>query len=176
MQNRKQKAATRKIDPLAFLDEIAKNFKRSKTHCWNNDEKPTTVQSTIFVLKLIIFYAKNPKTPFIVSNSTFYNLTKTPVSELRAIKECMSKKFLVAFSEGKGIKCWYSGKELMFQRFSGLNMLSIDQGDPSMKSDDHGQTWYVCSWGINRLKGNASSQQLRRYLEELQGILLDHVV
>ena len=72
----KQKVATRKIDPLAFLDEIARSFRISKMHCWKNDEKPTTLQSTIFVLKLIIFYAKNPKTPFTVLKSTFYNLKK----------------------------------------------------------------------------------------------------
>ncbi len=58
----------------------------------------------------------------------------------------------------------------MLLSFSGSNMFSIDQGNPSMNSDDHGQTWYVCSWGISRLKGNASTQQLRGYLEEIQGI------
>jgi hypothetical protein len=104
----------------------------------------------------------------------FLQPKKTPVSELQAIKKNMWKKILKDFPEGKGIKCWYTGKELLLKSCSGLNMLSIDQGDSSMKSDDQGQTWYVCSWGINWLKGSASTQQLRRFLEELQGIPCDH--
>ena len=124
-----RKAATRIIDPLSFLGEVAKNFRISRTHCWKKNEKPTILQLTVLVLKLITFNANHPKTPFTVSKSTFSNLKKTPVSELQAIEKCISKKFLNDFSEGKGIKCWYTGKELVLQSCSGFNKLSIDQGE-----------------------------------------------
>ena len=37
-------------------------------------------------------------------------------------------------------------------------MLSFDQGNPILKSDDPGQTWLLSVWGMNRYKSESPDE------------------
>ena len=45
---------------------------------------------------------------------------------------------------------------------TGFTMLSFDQGNPTLKSDDTGQTWLISAWFMNKYKGGMSQDIFRR--------------
>ena len=52
--------------------------------------------------------------------------------------------------------CFYSGLEVVPLTHAGSAMLSFDQGNPTLKSDDPGQTWQITTWFMNCYKGGMS--------------------
>jgi hypothetical protein len=68
----------------------------------------------------------------------------------------LQKGFLVEFLDGKGISCFYSGIEVVPLTHAGFAMLSFDQENQTLKSDDPGKTWLLSAWGMNRHKGGMS--------------------
>ena len=46
-------------------------------------------------------------------------------------------------------------------------MFSIDQGNPSLKSDAEGQTWYICTWWGNKYKMNMRPKEFRAHMDHL---------
>jgi hypothetical protein len=43
-------------------------------------------------------------------------------------------------------------------------MLSFDQGNPTLESDDPGQTWLLSSWGMNKSNGGMTPDELYRHM------------
>ena len=43
-------------------------------------------------------------------------------------------------------------------------MLSFDQGNPSLKSDDPGQTWLISTWFMNRYKNDMSPVAFKEHM------------
>jgi len=58
----------------------------------------------------------------------------------------LQKRFLVEFPDGKGILCFYSWIEVVPLTHAGFGILSFDQGNLTLKSDDPGQTWLLSAW------------------------------
>jgi hypothetical protein len=46
-------------------------------------------------------------------------------------------------------------------------MFSIDQGNPSLKSDAEGQTWYICTWWGNKYKMNMRPKEFSAHMDHL---------
>jgi hypothetical protein len=105
---------------------------------------------------VVINQARNPDTPFVVTETTFSDLRSKTEDELEAMLEVLKKQFIKVFPDGKGITCFYSGLEVVPLTHAGHKMLSFDQGNPSLKSDAPGQTWIISSWFMNKYKNNMS--------------------
>ena len=116
---------------------------------------------------LLIHYATNPKTPFIVMETTFSELRDKTEDELEAMLVHLQKQFLVKFLDGKGITCFYSGIEVVPLTHAGFAMLSFDQGNPTLKSNDPGQTWLLSAWGMNKYKGGMSPEKFCSHMNYL---------
>ncbi len=69
--------------------------------------------------------------------------------------------------DGKGISCFYSGIEVVPLTNARFAMLSFDQGNPTLKSDDPGQTWLLSVWGMNRYKGGMSPDEFYEHVNYL---------
>jgi hypothetical protein len=80
----------------------------------------------------------------------------------------LQKRFIKKFSDGKGITCFYSGLEVVPLTHAGFTMLSFHQGNPTLKSDDPGQTWLISAWFMNKFKGGMSPDIFRRHMKFLK--------
>ena len=98
-----------------------------------------------------------------MTETSFSDLNKTE-DELEAILEVLKKQFFKLFPDGKGITCFYSGLEVVPLTHAGDQMLSFDQGNPSLKSDAPGQTWIISSWFMNKYKNDMSPDIFRRHM------------
>jgi len=78
--------------------------------------------------------------------------------------EVLKKQFLKVFPDGKGIKCFYSGLEVVPLTHAGDTMLSFDQGNPTLKSDDPGQTWVISTWLMNKYKNDMSPVAFKEHM------------
>ena len=75
--------------------------------------------------------------------------------------------YYMEFQDGKRISCFYSGIEFVPLTQAGFTMLSFDQGNPTLKSDDPGQTSLLSVWGMNRYKGGMSPDELYEHMNYL---------
>ena len=91
-----------------------------------------------------------------MTETSFSDLRDKTEDELEAMLEVLKKRFIKVFPDGKGITCFYSGLEVVPLTHAGDTMLSFDQGNPTLKSDDPGQTWLVSAWFMNKYKGGMS--------------------
>ncbi len=139
---------------FAFFKARINSFRTSTSHSWNN--KPTPTESEVFMLQVVIYHATHPDTPFLVTETSFSDLRNKTEKELKAILEVLKKQFVKLFPDGKGITCFYSGLEVVPLTHAGSAMLSFDQGNPTLKSDDRGQTWRISTWFMNKYKGGMS--------------------
>jgi hypothetical protein len=87
---------------------------------------------------VLFHYAANRNTPFIVAETTFLDLRNKTEDELKPMLEHLQKQFIVEF-----LSCFYSGLEVVPLTYTGFSMLSFDQGNPTLKLDDPGQTWLL---------------------------------
>jgi hypothetical protein len=71
------------------------------------------------------------------------------------------------FPDGKRISCFYSGIEVVPLTQAGFTMFPFDQGNPTLKSDDPGQTLLLSAWGMNRYKGGMSPDELYEHMNYL---------
>jgi hypothetical protein len=150
---------------LAFLKAKAKSFITSTSHSWDNP--PTPAQSEVFLFQVVIDQASNPNTPFTVTERTFSDLRDMTDVELQARLEDLKQQFIDLFPDGKGITCFYSGLEVVPLTHAGSAMLSFDQGNPTLKSDDPGQTWIISTWLMNRYKNDMSPVAFREHMDYL---------
>jgi len=95
------------------------------------------------LLQVVIYHATNPDTPFVVTETSFSNLRDKTEDELEDMLEVLKKQFIKEFPNGKGITRFYSGLEVVPLTHTGSAMLSFDQGNPTLKPDDPGQTWQI---------------------------------
>jgi hypothetical protein len=95
------------------------------------------------MFQVLFHSAANPNTPFIVAETTFLDLRNKTEDELKPMLEHLQKQFIVEFPDGMGILCFYSGLEVVPLTYTGFSMLSFDQGNPTLKLDDPGQTWLL---------------------------------
>jgi hypothetical protein len=155
-KSRGDKNSTRKVAEVtstknfAFFKARTASFMSSTLHSWNNT--PTKAQSEVFMLHVVIYQATNPDTPFVVTETSFSDLRNKTEDELEAMLEVLKTQFIKVFPDGKGITCFYSGLEVDPLTHAGDQMLSFDQGNPSLKSDAPGQTWIISSWFMNKYK------------------------
>jgi hypothetical protein len=100
----------------------------------------------------------NPNTPFEVTSTTFSDIREHDNDELEEMKESLLKNldFLV-------LCCWYTEEMPTIGSHGGLSMLSIDQGNPSLRSDAVGQRWYICTWWSNRYKLNMRLNEFKEH-------------
>ena len=94
------------------------------------------VRSEVFMLQVVINQATNPDTPFVVTETSFSDLRDKTEDELEDMLEVLKKRFIKVFPDGKGITCFYSGPEVVPLTHAESAMLSFDQGNPTLKSDD----------------------------------------
>ena len=151
---------------FAFFEERTNSFINSSSHSWNNT--PTPAESEVFMLQVVIYQVTHPDTPFIVTETSFPDLRDKTEDELEAMLEVLKKQFIEEFPEGKGITCFYSGLEVVPLTHAGYAMLSFDQGNPTLKSDDPGQTWLISTWFINKYKGGMSPVIFHRHMKFLK--------
>jgi hypothetical protein len=116
------------------------------------------------MLQVVIYHATNPDTPFIVSETSFSDLRNKTDVELEAILEVLKKQFIKIFPDGKGITCFYSGIEVVPLTHAGDKMLSFDQGNPTLKPDDPGQTWLISTWFMNKYKNDMSPVAFKEHM------------
>jgi hypothetical protein len=147
---------------FAFFKAKTASFINSTLHSWNNT--PTPAQSEVFLLQVVIYQARNPDTPFVVTETSFSDLRDKTDLELEAILEVLKKQFIQVFPDGKGITCFYSGLEVVPLTHAGDQMLSFDQGNPSLKSDDPGQTWRISTWFMNKYKSDMSPVAFKEHM------------
>ncbi len=121
-------------------------------------------ESEVFMLQVVIYHATNPDTPFVVTETSFSDLRDKTEDELEAILEVLKKRFIEVFPDGKGITCFYSGLEVVPLTHAGSAMLSFDQGNPTLKSDDPGQTWLISTWFMNRYKNDMSPVAFKEHM------------
>ena len=150
----KKRADVTSTEHFAFFKARTHSFRTSALHSWNNT--PTPAQSEVFMLQVVIEHATNPDNPYIVIETSFSDLRDKTDVELEAILEVLKKLFVKLFPDGKGITCFYSGLEVVPLTHAGSAMLSFDQGNPTLKSDDPGQTWIISMWFMNCYKGDMS--------------------
>ncbi len=91
-----------------------------------------------------------------MTETSFSDLRDKTDDELEAMLEVLKKRFIEEIPNGKGITCFYSGLEVVPLTHTGFTMLSFDQGNPTLKLDDPGQTWLVSAWFMNKYKGGMS--------------------
>ena len=65
------------------------------------------------------------------------------------------------------LQCWFTTYELTLRACSGYNMFSIDQGNPTLGSDQAGQRWYVSTWWFNSYKKHMNPEQLIHHMDHL---------
>jgi hypothetical protein len=147
---------------FAFFKAKTASFINSTSHSWNNT--PTPAQSEVFLLQVVIYQARNPDTPFVVTETSFSDLRDKTEDDLEAILEVLKKRFVKLFPDGKGITCFYSGLEVVPLTHAGDTMLSFDQGNPSLKSDDPGQTWRISTWFMNKYKSDMSPVAFKEHM------------
>jgi hypothetical protein len=152
--NAQRMAEVTSTEYFAFLYERTASFRLSSSHSWNNT--PTPAQSEVFMLQVVIYHATNPDTPFVVTETSFSDLIDKTEDELEAMLEVLKKRFIKVFPDGKGITCFYSGLEVVPLTHAGDTMFSFDQGNPTLKSDNPGQTWLISTWFMNKYKGGMS--------------------
>jgi hypothetical protein len=157
-----RKAEVTSTDSFAFFEARTNSFINSSSHSWN--KKPTPAESEVFMYQVVIFHATNPDTPFIVSETSFSDLRNKTEKELKTMLEVLKKRFIKEYPDGKGIKCFYSGLEVVPLTHAGSEMLSFDQGNPSLKSDAPGQTWIISSWFMNKYKNDMSSVAFKEHM------------
>jgi hypothetical protein len=116
------------------------------------------------MLQVVIYQATHPDTPFLVTETSFSDLRIKTEKELKAIHEVLKKQFVKLFPDGKGITCFYSGLEVVPLTHAGDKMLSFDQGNPSLKSDDPGQTWIISTWFMNKYKYDMSPVAFKEHM------------
>ena len=157
-----RRAEVSSTENFAFLKEKSATFRSSTSHSWNNT--PTPKQSEVFLLQVVINQARNPDTPFVVTETSFSDLRSKTEDELEAMLEVLKKQFIKVFPDGKGITCFYSGLEVVPLTHAGDQMLSFDQGNPSLKSDSPGQTWIISAWFMNKYKNDMSPVAFREHM------------
>ena len=148
--NSQKKAEVSKTDEFAFFEARTASFLNSNSHSWN--KKPTPAESEVFMYQVVIYHATNPDTPFIVSETSFSDLRNKTEDKLKTMLEVLKKQFIKVFPDGKGITCFYSGLEVVPLTHAGDKMISFDQGNPTLKSDDPEQTWLISRWFMNKYK------------------------
>jgi hypothetical protein len=109
-----------------------------------------------------MYHATNHDTPFVVTETSFSDLRDKTEDELEDMLEVLKMQFIEEFPNGKGITCFYSGLDVVPLTHAGSAMLSFDQGNPTRKSDDLGQTWKITTWLMNCYKGDMSPVQFHR--------------
>jgi hypothetical protein len=149
-------------DHFAFFEARRCSFITSSSHSWNY--KPTPAESEVFMFQVVMYHAANPDTPFIVSETSFSDLRNKTEDKLKTMLEVLKKQFLKVFPDGKGIKCFYSGLEVVPLTHAGDTMLSFDQGNPTLKSDDPGQTWVISTWLMNKYKNDMSPVAFKEHM------------
>jgi hypothetical protein len=152
--NAQRRAEVTSTKYFAFFKARTSSFRESTSHSWNNT--PTPAQSEVFMLQVVIYHATNPDTPFVVTETSFSDLRDKTEDELEAMLEVLKKRFIEVFPDGKGITCFYSGPEVVPLTHAGDTMLSFNQGNPTLKSDDPGQTWLISTWFMNSYKFDMS--------------------
>ena len=150
----------RKVDLLTFLTVRANTVRNSTSHNWS--AKPSPLVTFVFVLQLVKWYIAYPNTPFKVTSTTFADIREHDDNELRAMKESLLNKL-----DFSAVRCWYTGMLLTIGTHGGHTMFSIDQGDPSLKSDAEGQTWYICTLWSNRYKLNMNPKVFIAHMDHL---------
>jgi hypothetical protein len=110
------------------------------------------LRSVVFLLQVVIYHATNPDTPFVVTETSFSDLRDKTEDEVEDMLEVLKKQLINEFPNGKGITCFYSGIEVVPLTHAGSAMLSFHQGNPTLKSDDPGQTWQITTWFMNCYK------------------------
>jgi len=148
--NTQRRTALTSTKHFAFFKERTASFIASSSHSWN--DTPTSAQSEVFMLQVVIYHATNPDTLFVVTETSFSDLRVKTEDELEAMLEVLKKRFIEVFPDGKGITCFYSGLEVVPLTYAGVIMLSFDQGNPTLKSDDPGQTWLISTRFMNKYK------------------------
>ena len=138
------------------------SFTNSSSHHWNNT--PTPDQSEVFMLQVVIYYATNPDTSFVVTETSFSELRSKTSVELEAMLKVLRKQFIELYPDGKGINCFYTGIEVVPLTHAGSEMLSFDQGNPTLKSDDPGQTWAISMWFMNMYKNGMSPDTFKKHM------------
>ena len=113
---------------------------------------------------MVIDQARNPDTPFVVTETSFSDLRSKTEDELEAMLEVLKKQFIKVFPDGKGITCFYSGLEVVPLTHAGDAMLSFDHGNSSLKSDDPGQTWRISRWFMNKYKSDMSPIAFKEHM------------
>ena len=160
-----RRAEVTSTDSFAFFQARTASFLNSTSHSWNN--KPTPAESEVFMLQVVIYQATHPDTPFLVTETSFSDLRIKTDKELKAILEVLKKQFVKLFPDGKGITCFYSGLEVVPLTHAGSAMLSFDQGNPTLKSDDPGQTWLISTWFMNCYKNAMSPVAFHSHMHNL---------
>jgi hypothetical protein len=95
-----------------------------------------------------------------VTETTFSELRDKTKDDLEVMSVHLQKQFLVEYLDGKGISCFYSGIEVVPLTHAGFTMFSFDQGNPTLKTDDPGQTWLLSAWGMKKYKNAMSPDEL----------------
>ena len=112
MKNRQKRDVATKTDSLAFFERRTKSFRESLSHSWNDDIL-TPDQSLVFLFRVLLHYGTNPNNPFVVTETTFSELRDKTKDEPEVMLVHLQKQFLVEYPDGKGIKCFYSGIDLV---------------------------------------------------------------
>ena len=107
-------------------------------------------------------YIEKPDTPFVVFQTIFSKLRKLDNDGCKSKKESILKR--VDFS---AMRCWYTSEMLSLVGCGGFNMLSVDQGNPTLFSDKEGQTWYISTWGMNSYKKAMTPNELKSHMDQL---------
>jgi hypothetical protein len=115
----------------------------------------------------VIYHATNPDTPFVVTETSFSDLMDKTEDEVEDMLEVLKKRFINEFPNGKGITCFYSGIEVVPLTHAGSAMLSFDQGNPTLKSGDPGQTWQITTWFMNCYKEGMSQVAFHSHMNNL---------
>jgi hypothetical protein len=78
-----KKAEVSKTDSFAFLQKRSDAFVFSTLHSWK--DMPTSAQSVVFMFQVLLHYATNSNTPFVVAETTFLELRDKTEAELKVM-------------------------------------------------------------------------------------------